>query len=124
MITPNLFDPKVRNDPYPTYAELRKGEPQRVEPGGLWAISRHEDVQFALKHPELFSSAGFEAMFKPPWLPHNPLGDSLLTREGSAHAKLRTLVSRAFTPRSLTRLQTRLEQLAAECVDGLRPERS
>jgi cytochrome P450 len=116
----DLFDPEIRRNPYSAYAELlRSAAPQRVEPGGLWAISRHEDVQHALKHPELFSSSGFEALYRPSWLPHNPLADSLLARDGESHAKLRALVSRAFTPRSLARLEPRIREIAAECVEHL-----
>jgi len=117
--TLDLFASAIRNDPYPAYAELRRSAPQRVEPGGVWAVSRYQDVQYALKHPELFSSAGFEALYKPAWLPHNPLADSLLTREGESHAKLRALVSRAFTPRSLARIEPRIEAIARELVARL-----
>lgn len=116
----NLFTPDVRRDPYPTYETLRDAPPQQVEPGGLWAISRHEDVLFALKHPELFSSAGFEALYKPSWLPHNPLADSLFTKDGHGHARLRALVQRAFSPRSTARLEPRIRAIAAECAEDLR----
>lgn len=116
----NLLAPDIRRDPYPTYAALREGPPVRVEPGGVWAITRYEDVQAALKQSERFSSAAFEALYKPPWLPHNPLGDSLITRDGAAHAKLRTLVSRAFTPRGIARLEPRIRELAIECAEQLR----
>lgn len=117
----NLFSTEIRKDPYPTYAVLRRSDaPQQVEPGGLWAISRHDDVQFALKHPELFSSAGFEALYKPTWLPHNPLADSLITKDGDAHAKLRALVSRAFTARSIARLEPRVRAIAAESTERLK----
>jgi len=116
----DLFAPEVRRDPYPTYDELRRSEvPQRVEPGGLWAISRHEDVQHALQHPELFSSTGFEMLYRPPWLPHNPLASSLFTMDGQSHSKLRALVSRAFTPRNLGRLQPRIREIASECAKRL-----
>jgi cytochrome P450 len=116
----DLFDPAVRRDPYPTYAELRRtGIPQRVEPGGMWAVSRHEDVQLALKHPELFASAGFGALYRPSWLPHNPLADSLLAQDGASHAKLRVLVSRAFTPRSLARIEPRIRVIAGQCAEQL-----
>jgi cytochrome P450 len=115
----NLFLPEVRRDPYPTYQALRAAPPQQVEPGGLWAISRYEDALFALKHPEIFSSAGFEALYKPAWLPHNPLADSLFTMDGPAHTKLRALVARAFAPKSMARLEPRVRTIAAECAEAL-----
>ena len=61
--TIDLMLPEVRANPYPVYAELRRNHPVcQVEPGGIWAVSRYEDVAFVLKNPQLFSSAGFQAM--------------------------------------------------------------
>lgn len=115
----NLFDPEVRADPFPSYARMRMDAPvQQVEPGGFWAVSRAEDVEYVLKHPKLFNS-GFESLFKPDWLPHNPLGDSLVTKEGPAHTKLRGLVSRAFAPRPLARLETQIRAACIEVADHL-----
>lgn len=115
----NIFDPEVRADPFPSYARMRMDAPvQQVEPGGFWAVTRAEDVEYVLKNPKLFTS-GFEPLFKPAWLPHNPLGDSLVTKEGPAHAKLRALVSRAFAPRPLARLETRIRAVCIEVAEHL-----
>jgi len=44
-------------NPYPMLAALRERAPvHRVEPQGWWAVSRYEDVMFALRNPEIFSS--------------------------------------------------------------------
>lgn len=115
----NLFDPNVRRDPYPTYAELREAPVAQVGPMGAWAVTRYDDVQYALKHPELFSSSAFQAILRPSWLPYNPLADSLLVKDGPDHAKLRTLLSRAFTPKSVAQLEPRVVELAAELADLL-----
>ena len=117
----NLFTPEIRNNPYPSYAALRAGSPaQEVEPGGLWAVSRHEDVLSVLKNPEVFSSSAFEALFNPPWLPVNPVGKSMIAKDGPAHGRLRALVSRAFTERSIARLEPRIRAIAAELAERLR----
>lgn len=117
----NLFAPEVRSDPYPTYARLRRDAPvQQVEPMGLWAVSRYEDVEYVLKNPKVFSSSGFEALFKPDWLPHNPVGDSLGVKDGLGHAKLRALQSYAFAPRAIARLDIRVREIAADLADRLR----
>ena len=50
----DVMSPEFRADPAPFYARLRSEPIQQVEPGGLWALSRHEDVQFAFKNPKLF----------------------------------------------------------------------
>jgi cytochrome P450 len=116
----NIFDPDVRANPYPSYVRMRlEGPVQQVEPGGFWAVSRAEDVEFVLKNPQIFSSSGFEPIFKPDWLPHNPLGDSMVAKDGPAHAKLRALVNAAFTPRALARLEPRIRAACAEVADHL-----
>ena len=116
----NLFAPEVRSDPYPTYARLRRDAPvQQVEPMGLWAVSRYQDVEYVLKNPQVFSSSGFEALLKPAWLPHNPIGDSILVKDGAGHAKLRALLSRAFTPKSIARLEVRIREIAAALAGRL-----
>lgn len=115
----NIFAPDVRSNPYPSYARLRLGGPvQQVQPGGFWAVSRVQDVEYVLKNPQLFTS-GFEPVFKPAWLPHNPLGDSLVTKDGPGHAKLRALVSRAFTPRAIARLEPRIRAVCVEVAEHL-----
>ena len=115
----NLFDPNVRADPYPSYARMRLDAPiQKIQPGDFWAVSRAADVEFVLKNSKIFTS-GFEPFFKPDWLPHNPIGDSMVTKEGPAHAKLRALVSRAFTPRALGRLEPRIRARCVEVAERL-----
>ena len=115
----NLLDPEVRANPFPSYVRMRlEGPVQQVQPGGFWAVSRAQDVEFVLKNPQIFPS-GFEPIFKPAWLPHNPLGDSMVTKDGPAHAKLRALVSRAFTPRALARLEPQIRAICVEVAERL-----
>jgi cytochrome P450 len=116
----DIFAPDMRANPYPSYARMRmEGPVQQVEPGGMWAVSRAEDVEFVLKHPHIFFSAGFEPVFKPAWLPHNPLGDSMVAKDGPAHDKLRALVRQAFTPRALARFEPRIRAACVEVADRL-----
>jgi cytochrome P450 len=87
---------------------------------GIWAVTRYEDVEYVFKHPEIFSSAGFGAVLKPGWLGHNPMADSLLTRDGTSHTRLRALVNRAFTPRAVARFEPRIRATARELTEHLR----
>jgi cytochrome P450 len=115
----NLFDPNVRANPYPTYGRmLQEGPIQKVQPGDFWAVSRAADVEYVLKNPQIFAS-GFEPFYKPAWLSHNPMGDSMTTKDGPEHTRLRGLVSRAFTPRSLARLEPRIRAFCAEVAERL-----
>lgn len=115
----NLFDPNVRADPFPSYAQLRLGAPvQKVQPGDIWAVSRAADVEYVLKSSKIFA-AGFEPIFRPDWLPYNPMGDSMLVKDGQDHAQLRGLLNRAFTPSAMARLEHRIRAYCVEIADHL-----
>jgi cytochrome P450 len=109
----NLMTPALLDDPYPTYADLRRSAPVcQVDPGGFWAVTRYEDALTVLKSPELFSSEGFRSSIKPAWLGHNPFGDSMLAMDPPAHGRLRSLVGRAFGPSALADLEPRVRAFA------------
>ncbi len=116
----DLFAPDARKNPFPMYAEMRRESPVcRAEPGGLWAVSRHEDALFVLKHPELFSSQGFRVLTLADWLPRNPLAESIVLMDPPVHTKMRALVSRAFTPTTIVRLLPRITAIAEELAADL-----
>ncbi|WP_437782847.1 cytochrome P450 [Sorangium sp. So ce1097] len=119
----DVLSPAFRANPYPHYAELRRAAPVcQVEPGGMWAVSRYEDVLFVLKSPELFSSHGFKAAWQPPWVGYNPLANSMLALDPPAHTRLRGLVHRAFGARTVARLEPRVRAVADELARGLEGE--
>jgi len=118
--TPDLMTLEHRMNPYPLYAELRRDHPVcRVEPGGLVAISRYKDVEYVLKHPEIFSSHGFQVAWQPEWVGDNPLAQSIAASDGKEHTRLRALVSRAFTPVAINRLSERVRANASRLADDL-----
>ena len=52
------YDPKLHEDPYPVYQELRDRHPAYYNPDmDFWALSRYDDVDNALKNPDLFISS-------------------------------------------------------------------
>ena len=114
---PNLISPETRANPYPVYAELRRNSPvAQVDPGGLWAVSRYEDIQSVLKNPKVFSSSGLRIAAEPPWFGRsNPICDSILFMDDpKQHGRLRGLVNRAFGPTALARLEPRIRAVAEE----------
>jgi len=119
----NLLAPDVRANLYPTYAQMRLHHPvTQVEPGGMWAVSRYDDVIFVLKNPQLFSSAGFKQALQPEWLApatRNPLASSMLTADPPVHTKLRALVSRAFSSSVVQRIEPHIRQTIDGLIDGL-----
>lgn len=115
----DLMTPEARSNPYPLYAELRQSGLRQVEPGGMWAVSRYDDVLAVMKDPRRFSSAGLGQGFLPPWLPRNPVTESLVMKDPPVHTRLRGRVSRAFGPAALALLEPRIRTLSEELAEQL-----
>jgi cytochrome P450 len=111
-----------RTDPYPAYARLREVDP--VHRSGLvpgWVLSRYDDVLAALGDARLsadernwkryrFIAAGRRRMGLPE--PYADGGASMLRLDPPDHTRLRRLVSKAFTPRSVEQMRGRIEAIA------------
>ncbi|HEX8439120.1 cytochrome P450 [Archangium sp.] len=116
----NLLSPEFVADPYPILAGLRRDAPVcQVEPGGVWAVTRHADVMSVLKNPQLFSSEGLVRSMEPSWLGYNPLARSMLVMDPPRHGRSRALISRAFTSTTVARLEPFLRTTAERLVDAL-----
>jgi cytochrome P450 len=87
----------------------------------FFALSRYEEVAYALRHAELFSSA---PMGGPEARPINERGDisptagSLIGIDPPEHGRHRGIVSRGFTPRRIAALEPRIRKLADELVSA------
>ncbi|PQM47943.1 Methyl-branched lipid omega-hydroxylase [Mycobacterium talmoniae] len=85
---------------------------------GVWMVTRHEDVCYVSKNPEVFCSGQgitFEAV------PEELLDatQSFLGMDGAKHASLRKLVSSVFTPRQVTKIKDQIKHQAKTIVDDL-----
>lgn len=113
MLNVNLFDPAVRDNPFPTYARMREESPvAMIEPGGFYTLSRYSDVCAAFLDTQTYSSEGFRAVLEPEWVGRNPVADSLIVRDPPRHTQLRALANRAFVNRVLVALEQVMEALA------------
>ncbi|UQA60639.1 cytochrome P450 [Polyangium aurulentum] len=121
----NLLSPELKTNPYPAYAEMRRNAPVcQVDPGGMWAVTRLDDVVHVLKNPQLFSSRGFGVATNPPWLGGNPFSESMITLDPPEHGRLRGLISRAFGPSAMARVEPRVRAYAEQVVAELPMEQS
>jgi cytochrome P450 len=112
--------PAILADPYPTYAELRRNAPvSQIDPGGFWAVTRYADVLTVLKNPDIYSSEGVRSATKPAWLGHNSFGDSMFVMDDPEHGRLRGLVTRAFTPAAVARLEPQVRAFAEDLAARL-----
>lgn len=119
MSAPVVYDPydwRIHEDPYPVYARLRAEAPAYCnEERGFWALSRHEDVLAAFRDPVTWSNRKGVAI--------DDVGDapqvmSFLGMDPPEHGRLRTLVSRGFTPRRVALLERRIRDLATHYIDA------
>lgn len=88
------------------------------ENAGFWAITRHEHIQEVSKNPTIFCS-GQGVQFEE--VPEDMLeaSHSFLALDAPRHGSLRRLVSSAFTPKHVTKLNDQIKNQARQIVDGL-----
>ena len=105
-------------DPYPALAEARAvGKPFWHEPTGVFLAARHADANAVLRAKTL------GRIFTPKtpetdWHDFNYLhSDSILDSEPPKHTRLKSLVSKAFNPRTITALTPDIERLTAKLLD-------
>lgn len=112
-------------DPYPAYAELRQHAPVLFDPGtDHWLVTRHADVNALLRdrrfgrtylhvasHREMGHGEDV-AGSEPFW---HVIRSGILDMEAPDHPRVRRLVSKAFTPRTVEELRPKVQAI----VDGL-----
>ncbi|MCK9899929.1 cytochrome [Parafrankia colletiae] len=107
----DLFSPQHRADPYPLFAQLREAGPLHETPLGVWVVTRHAECTAVLQNPSWGHNQTPDGAFRG--------GDSFLFMNPPQHTRLRSLVSRTFTPRMITGLAPRIEQLVDELLDAM-----
>jgi cytochrome P450 len=129
IVAPDLASPRFKADPYPFYARLRAEAPvwrtTLPDRRAAWLVTRYENVARVLKD-DTFAKDKLNAMnpqqrAKTPWVPGflKPLERNMLDLDDPDHARLRALVSKAFTPRLIERLRGRIEVLCEELLDAM-----
>ena len=120
----NPFEPGFTEDPYPQYRELRAHDPVHQTLLGFWFLSKHDDVNRFLRDPALSvedEKAGpsvFDAMFDEAMQDRMARrAEAMLNRDPPDHTRLRRLVSKAFTPRRISELRPRIQELVDDALD-------
>ena len=117
-----VTDPGVIADPYPLLAELRETSPvHRVAFADYWVLTRFEDCRAVLRDQRLGKPGAGDlvpALRGPPT--RDAGGDrSMLFLNPPDHTRIRSLVSRAFTPRRVEELRASIEAMSREILDDL-----
>jgi len=113
----NPMDPEFLADPYPTYHRLRAEDPVHQSPLGFWVLTRYDDVSAVLRDPRFIKEplAALVAARFGAEVPRG-VGLSMLDRDPPDHTRLRGLVSKAFTPRVVDGLRSRIQQIVDELI--------
>jgi methyl-branched lipid omega-hydroxylase len=113
-----VFDALRRERPFAFFAEPQSPV---VEAGpGYTAITRYADLDAISSQPALFCSG--RGAVSIPDLPAewNEFYGSMISMDDPRHAKIRRIVSKAFTPRMLERLVGSVERIARDVADRAR----
>ena len=91
-----------------------------TRPGdGYYAFVSHADVSAASRQPELFSSARGATSIEDLPAEFNEYFGSMINMDDPRHARLRRIVSRAFTPKMIKKFEEDVQRTAAGIVDEL-----
>jgi cytochrome P450 len=113
------YDYDFHEDPYPYYKRLRDEAPlYRNEELKFWALSRHQDVWEGFRNSTSLSNRDGVSLDPVSRGPHASKTMSFLAMDDPAHLRLRTLVSKGFTPRRIRELEPRVTELAVQHLDA------
>ncbi|HTX95635.1 MAG TPA: cytochrome P450 [Mycobacterium sp.] len=114
------YDYDFHEDPYPYYKRLRDEAPlYRNEELKFWALSRHRDVLQGFRNSTQLSNRDGVSLDPVSRGPHASKTMSFLAMDDPAHLRLRTLVSKGFTPRRIRELEPRATELAMQHLDTM-----
>jgi pimeloyl-[acyl-carrier protein] synthase len=139
--------PRFRSNPQPAYRTLRRLDPMHESPMGIWVLSRHREVNAALRDSQLgcdemkadlaaiklgplrrlLGSTVREVVDESVTFEGRPAAGTsrksfrklMLFRDPPDHTRLRSLVSKAFTPRAVDALEERITELTHLQLDAV-----
>lgn len=121
-VTYNPLSHRVFTDPYPIYAMLRNRDPVHWSSlSSAWVVSRYQDIDAILRDHRRFSN-DFEhrTISRRRQGQLNPAVDkSMLFVDLSDHTHLRSLVSKAFTPKTIETMESWVRQIMSDLLDQI-----
>jgi cytochrome P450 len=112
------YDYDFHEDPYPYYRRLRERAPlYHNEELKFWALSRHADVVQGFRNSTALSNKHGVSLDPVSRNEHAHRVMSFLALDDPGHLRLRTLVSKGFTPRRIRELEGRVTEIAVQHLD-------
>ena len=114
----------ARGYPHDVWTRMRAEAPvywfDRSEGHDFWAITKHEDIVWISKRPELFiSDPTLVVQTTPEQEGADLIPKNLIQFDPPKHGVQRKLISKGFTPRALRRFHADIERIAKGVVDDL-----
>src|SRR5262245_57638263 len=125
----DLFALDVINDPYTYFGRLREEDPVHWnEQYQVWIVTRHADLVWITRHPELFSS---ELLMRPP--PYPPINapdlglfevfrkyqnQRFINHDRPAHTAMRRVVHGYFTPTYVASWRPLVQSAITDLLDA------
>lgn len=104
-------------DPFPWYRQMRQTAPVWYDTSsGVWNVFRYADVQRVLQDHPTFSS---DLSGERPLAQRDALQASVISTDPPRHQRLRALVSKAFSPRSVSDLAPRIQAITDLLLDAV-----
>jgi pimeloyl-[acyl-carrier protein] synthase len=125
----NPFLPEFRDNPHPFFHRLRIEDPVHFSPTvGVWILTRHADVMAALRDPRFSASSRHwenydRYFFRKGSDGVSPMAETydhwMLQMDPPDHTRLRSLFTKAFTPRIVERMRDKIQRLTDIFLDRI-----
>jgi cytochrome P450 len=125
LLAEALLDPEGRADPYPLYAALRERAPAFRTAQGPVVVARYADCEWVLRDPRFGNGTARpwerHGLTEAEWHERFPgyarNRRAVLFLDPPDHTRVRRLVAKAFTPRTVERLRPDIVRLTDEVLD-------
>ncbi|HVJ69749.1 MAG TPA: cytochrome P450 [Caulifigura sp.] len=108
----DLLSPEHLRNPHVAYGQLREASPVlHFPPANCWMLFDYESVRQALDDETAFSSRAHGHGGEP--------FDWMIFQDPPRHTRLRGLVQKAFTPRVIADLKSRISQISTNLLDQI-----
>lgn len=113
----SVFQPWLQQDPITYWNEMREHTPiaRSEEHGGYWILTRYEDIEWAARNPEIFSSAELIV----PYFPMFETKQIPIERDGEDHRLWRVALRDLFSPAVVNAHTPQIREAAAEAIDAI-----
>ena len=109
----DLFSDDVRRDPFPLYDQMRSACPVLYVPqADFWMVFDYDGVKRVLSDTESFASSQRS-------IPGRGNPDWMIFLDPPRHARMRALISKAFTPGSIAALESRIREISGRLLNAV-----